>query len=142
MKDSRQNTLAEIFVTGSSKIAGLECRPFSLGTLTAARILGLARVVGECDGPCLEWRMERQMAALLFIQSQPIADVQELVRFAKEQDLDALDERLLAFELEIPLNALTDLSDQIESDSGAVAAAQFDLESKPGERSEAESPNS
>ena len=141
MKDPRQNTLAEIFVTGSAKIAGLECRPFSLGTLTAARLLGLARVVGECDGPCKEWRMERQMAALLFIQSQPLPDVQELVRFAKE-DADALDERLLAFELEIPLNALTELATQIEADSGAVAEAQFEIESKPGERSEAEPPNS
>jgi len=141
MTDSRQNTLAEVFVTGSAKIAGLECRPFSLGTLTAARLLGLSRVIGESDGPCKDWRMERQMAALLFIQSQPLPDVQELVRFAKD-DADALDERLLAFELEIPLNALTDLADQIEADSGAVAAAQFDLEAKPGERSEAEPPNS
>ena len=63
MNDPRQNTLSEIFVTGSAKIAGLECRPFSLGTLTAARLLGLSRVVGECDGPCKDWRMERQMAA-------------------------------------------------------------------------------
>jgi hypothetical protein len=86
--------------------------------------------------------MERQMAALLFIQSQPIADVQELVRFSKDEDTDALDERLLAFELEIPLNALAELASQMEADSGSVAAAQFDLESKPGERSEAESPNS
>ena len=141
MNDPRQSTLSEIFLTGSAKIAGLECRPFSLGTLTAARLLGLSRVVGECDGPCMDWRMERQMAALLFLQSQPIPDVQELVRFAKE-DADALDERLLSFELEIPLNALSDLTDQINADSNAVAAAQFDLESKPGERSEAESPNS
>ena len=141
MNDPRQSTLSEIFLTGSATIAGLECRPFSLGTLTAARLLGLSRVIGECEGPCNEWRMERQMAALLFLQSQPIPDVQELVRFAKE-DPDALDERLLAFELEIPLNALTDLTDQINADSGAVAAAQFDIESKPGERSEAESPNS
>jgi len=141
MNDPRQSTLSEIFLTGSAKIAGLECRPFSLGTLTAARLLGLSRVIGECDGPCKDWRMERQMAALLFLQSQPIPDVQELVRFAKD-DADALDERLLAFELEIPLNALTDLAAQIDIDSGAVAAAQFDLESKPGERSEAESPNS
>jgi hypothetical protein len=78
---------------------------------------------------------------LLFIQSQPLPDVQELVRFAKE-DADALDERLLAFELEIPLNALTELATQIEADSGAVAEAQFEIESKPGERSEAEPPNS
>jgi hypothetical protein len=141
MNDPRQSTLSEIFLTGSAKIAGLECRPFSLGTLTAARLLGLSRVVGECDGPCKEWRMERQMAALLFIQSQPLPDVQELVRFAKE-DADALDERLLAFELEIPLNALTELATQIEADSGAVAEAQFEIESKPGERSEAEPPNS
>ena len=141
MNDPRQSTLSEIFLTGFATIAGLECRPFSLGTLTAARLLGLSRVIGECEGPCEEWRMERQMAGLLFIQSQPIPDVQELVRFAKE-DHDALDERLLAFELEIPLNALTDLTDQINADSNAVAAAQFDLESKPGERSEAESPNS
>ena len=141
MNDPRQSTLSEIFLTGSAKIAGLECRPFSLGTLTAARLLGLSRVVGECDGPCQDWRMERQMAALLFIQSQPLPDVQELVRFAKE-DADALDERLLAFELEIPLNALTELATQIEADSGAVAEAQFEIESKPGERSEAEPPNS
>ena len=141
MNDPRQSTLSEIFLTGSATIAGLECRPFSLGTLTAARLLGLSRVIGECEGPCNDWRMERQMAALLFIQSQPIPDVQEVVRFAKE-DPDALDERLLAFELEIPLNALTDLTDQINADSGAVAAAQFDIESKPGERSEAESPKS
>ena len=141
MNDPRQSTLSEIFLTGSAKIAGLECRPFSLGTLTAARLLGLSRVVGECDGPCKEWRMERQMAALLFIQSQPLPDVQELVRFAKE-DADALDERLLAFELEIPLNALTELATQIEADSGAVAEAQFEIEPKPGERSEAEPPNS
>ena len=119
----------------------MECRPFSLGTLTAARLLGLSRVIGECDGPCKDWRMERQMAALLFLQSQPIPDVQELVRFAKE-DADALDERLLAFELEIPLNALTDLAAQIDADSSAVGAAQFEIEAKPGERSEAESPNS
>ena len=141
MNDPRQSTLSEIFITGSAKIAGLECRPFSLGTLTAARLLGLSRVVGECDGPCHDWRMERQMAALLFIQSQPLPDVQELVRFAKE-DADALDERLLAFELEIPLNALTELATQIEADSGAVAEAQFEIEPKPGEQSEAEPPNS
>jgi len=141
MNDPRQNTLAEIFVTGSAKIAGLECRPFSLGTLTAARLLGLSRVIGESNGPCKDWRMERQMAALLYIQSQPVPVVQELVRLVKA-DIDALDERLLAFELSIPLNALTDLSAQIEADSGAVASAQFELEPKPGERSEAESPNS
>ena len=141
MNNPRQSTLSEIFITASAKIAGMECRPFSLGTLTAARLLGLSRVIGECEGPCNEWRMERQMAALLFLQSQPIPDVQELVRFAME-DADALDERLLAFELEIPLNALTDSAAQIDADSGAVGAAQFEIESKPGERSEAESPNS
>jgi len=141
MTDPRQSPLSEIFLTGSAKIAGLDCRPFSLGTLTAARLLGLSRVVGECDGPCQDWRMERQMVALLFLQSQPIPDVLELVRFAKN-DADALDERLLAFELEVPLNALTELADQIGADSSAVGAAQFDLESKSGERSEAESPNS
>ena len=102
---------------------------------------GSRGVVHGEDGPCKEWRMERQMAALLFIQSQPLPDVQELVRFAKE-DADALDERLLAFELEIPLNALTELATQIEADSGAVAEAQFEIEPKPGERSEAEPPNS
>ena len=141
MNDPRQNTLSEIFVTGSAKIAGLECRPFSLGTLTAARLLGLSRVVGECDGPCKDWRMERQMAALLFLQSQPLPEVQALVRFAKT-DPAALDERLLAFELGIPLNALTELASQIDADSGAVAEAQFELELKPGDKSEAEPPNS
>jgi hypothetical protein len=141
MNDPRQSTLSEIFLTGSAKIAGFECRPFSLGTLTAARLLGLSHVIGECDGPCKDWRMERQMAALLFLQSQPLSEVQTLVRLAKT-DAAALDERLLAFELGIPLGVLTELADQISADSGAVAQAQFELESKPGERSEAESPNS
>jgi len=141
MNDPRQSTLSEIFLTGSATIAGLECRPFSLGTLTAARLLGLSRVIGECDGPCKEWRMERQMAAFLFLQSQPLPDVQALVRLAKH-DPDAFDERLLAFELGIPIGALTELAAQVDADSGAVGAAQVEVESKPGERSEAEPPNS
>ena len=141
MNDSRQTKLSEIFLTGSSTIAGLECRPFSLGTLTAARLLGLSRVIGTEEGPCKEWPMERQMAVLLFLQSQPLADVQALMKLAKT-DFDAFDSRMLEFELGIPLTALAEIASQLESDSEAVGEAQFEMESKPGEKTEAEPPNS
>ena len=141
MNDSRQQQLSEIFLTGSTKIAGIECRPFSLGTLTAARILGLSRVIGQSEGPCQAWPMERQMAALLFIQSQPLPAVQEVVRLAK-RDFDSFDSQLLEFELGIPLTALAELSTQLQSDAAAVGEAQFEIEAKPSEKGETDSPKS
>ena len=141
MNDPRQQQLSEIFLTGSTKIAGIECRPFSLGTLTAARVLGLSRVIGQSEGPCQAWPMERQMAALLFIQSQPLPSVQEMVRLAKK-DFDSFDARLLEFELGIPLTALAELSSQLQSDAAAVGEAQFEIEAKPGEKGETDSPKS
>ncbi len=141
MNDPRQNKLSEVFLTDSARIAGLECRPFSLGTLTAARLLGLSRVIGTENGPCQDWPMERQMAVLLFLQSQPLAEVQALMKLART-DFDAFDVRLLEFELGIPLSALAEIASQLEADSDAVGQAQFELESKPGEKTEAEPPNS
>ena len=138
---SRQTALTKVFVSGTSDIAGMKCRPFSLGTLSAARILGLTKIIGENDGPCKDWRIERQMTALLYIQSQPLEDVEKLIQLAAS-DFKKFDARLLTFEMQIPLDALNEFAAQLEADSGAVEAAQFDLESKPGERTETDPPNS
>jgi len=138
---TRQNALARVFVSGTGEIAGMKCRPFSLGTLSAARILGLSRIIGESDGPCKDWRIERQMAAVLYIQTQPLEDVEKLIQLAVN-DFRAFDARLLSFEMQIPLDALNEFAIRLAEDSGAVEQAQFDLEAKPGERAETDPPNS
>jgi len=138
---SRQNALAQVFIAGTGEIAGFKCRPFSLGTLTASRILGLSKIVGDSDGPCKDWRIERQMAALLYIQSQPLEDVEQLIQLAMS-DFKKFDSRLLTFEMGIPIDALNDFATKLAGDSNAVEQAQFDIESKPGDRVETDPPNS
>jgi len=139
--DHRQNALAQVFIAGSGEIAGMKCRPFSLGTLTASRILGLSKIVGDSDGPCKDWRIERQMAALLYIQSQPLNDVEQFIQLAVS-DMKKFDAKLLIFEMGIPIDALSEFASKLAGDSASVEQAQFDLENKPGDRTETDPPNS
>lgn len=97
------------FIAPAAKAGGITLRPFSAGTLTICRALGLTMVVGgskeEIEALSADDK-QRQLTTFLFIQSQPLDVVKKAVKLARENRQAFEDEYLLPFELELPVTAM------------------------------------
>ena len=85
--DERTQTNIDTFIAPAPEAGGITLRPFSAGTLTICRALGLTMVVGG-DKEVVEALSaddkQRQLTTFLFIQSQPLDVVKKAVKLARE----------------------------------------------------------
>ena len=132
--DERTQTNIDTFITPAPEAGGITLRPFSAGTLTICRVLGLTMVVGG-DKEAVEALSaddkQRQLTTFLFIQSQPLDVVKKSVKLARENRQAFEDEYLLAFELELPVTAMFTAMQQLEENLTAIEAAQIEAVTRP-----------
>ena len=132
--DERTQTNIDTFITPAPEAGGITLRPFSAGTLTICRTLGLTMVVGG-DKEAVEALSaddkQRQLTTFLFIQSQPLDVVKQAVKLAREDRQAFEDEYLLAFELELPVTAMFTAMAQLENNLTAIEAAQIEAVTRP-----------
>ena len=137
---SAPDQLSGVFIAPPVKVGGLELRPFSAGTLTVIRALGL-NILGAEEGPLSHYGKLRQLVVFLFVQSQPIEAVKEAVRLA-QTDLAAFEGRLMDFEFALPIASFNQVANQLERDLALISGAQVEVQPKPDDRPEKAPPNS
>ena len=141
--DERTQTNLDTFIAPAPEAGGITLRPFSAGTLTLCRALGLTMVIGgdkEQIEALSHEDKQRQLTTFLFLQSQPLDVVKKAVKLAREDRQAFEDEYLLAFELELPVTAMFTAMAQLENNLTAVEAAQIEVLSRPGGKKEATPP--
>jgi hypothetical protein len=130
----RTQTNLDTFIAPAPEAGGITLRPFSAGTLTISRALGLTMVVGadkeQLDLLSAEDK-QRQLTTFLFIQSQPLDLVKKAVKLARENRQAFEDEYLLPFELELPVTAMFTAMQQLENSLTAIEAAQIEVIARP-----------
>ena len=141
--DERTQTNLDTFIAPAPEAGGITLRPFSAGTLTLCRALGLTMVIGgdkEQIEALSHEDKQRQLTTFLFLQSQPLDVVKKAVKLAREDRQAFEDEYLLSFELELPVTAMFTAMAQLENNLTAVEAAQIEVLSRPGGKKEATPP--
>ena len=132
--DERTQTNIDTFITPATEAGGITLRPFSAGTLTICRALGLTMVVGgdkeQVEALSADDK-QRQLTTFLFIQSQPLDVVKKAVKLARENLQAFEDEYLLPFELELPVTAMFTAMQQLENNLTAIEAAQIEVITRP-----------
>ena len=133
--DERTQTNIDTFITPATEAGGITLRPFSAGTLTICRALGLTMVVGgdkeQVEALSADDK-QRQITTFLFIQSQPLDVVKKAAKLARENREAFEDEYLLPFELELPVTAMFTAMTQLEANLASIEAAQIEVVSRPG----------
>ena|SRR5438105_13439012 len=130
----RTQTNIDTFIAPAPEAGGLKLRPFSAGTLTLCRALGLSMITGaskeQLDAMSADEK-QRQLTTFLFIQAQPLDVVKKAVKAARENRQAFEDEYLLPFELDLPVTAMFEAMKQLEENLAAVEAAQIEVLPKP-----------
>ena len=132
--DERTQANMDTFIAPAPEASGITLRPFSAGTLTICRALGLTMVVGgdkeQVEALSADDK-QRQLTTFLFIQSQPLDVVKKAVKLARENRQAFEDEYLLPFELELPVTAMFTAMQQLENNLTAIEAAQIEVITRP-----------
>jgi len=132
--DERTQTNIDTFITPATEAGGITLRPFSAGTLTLCRALGLTMVVGGAKEQVAALSADdkqRQLTTFLFIQSQPLDVVKKAAKLAREDRQAFEDEYLLPFELDLPVTAMFTAMQQLEQNLTAIEAAQIEIITRP-----------
>jgi hypothetical protein len=132
--DERTQTNLDTFIAPAPEASGVTLRPFSAGTLTLCRALGLTMIAGaskeQLDALSADDK-QRQLTTFLFVQSQPLDVVKKAVKLARENRQAFDDDYLLPFELELPVTAMFAAMQQLEQSLGAIEAAQIEVVARP-----------
>lgn len=113
----------DAFFDGPVNVGSLRLRPFSIGSMTACRKLGLTLFMGEGDALTTE-EMQRQVVAFAWLQSAPLATVQRALREG------TADEYIARFEFEVMPGDLKKLEAEINRISELAAVAAVDTVSR------------
>ena len=133
--DDKTQTNLDTFVAPDPSAGGITLRPFSAGTLTLCRALGLTMITGatkeQIEAMSADEK-QRQLTTFLFIQSQPLDVVKKAVKTARENRAAFEEEYLLPFELELPVTAMFEAMQQLEQSLVSIEAAQIEVLPRPG----------
>ena len=89
----RSEALADGMLDGPKEVAGIELRPFTLGSLQAARKLGLRMFAEDPSDEEIEpGQEEREMVAFAWIQSAPLSEVLGSLRKGVDVAWEKIDE--------------------------------------------------
>ena len=135
----------DVFIEPSPEAGPLKLRPFSAGTLTLCRKLGLTMILGSANDKTAltEEEKQRQITTFLFIQAAPIEIVKKAAKVARADMAAFEDQYLLDFELNLPVGAMAQAVEQLATGIDQVAAAQFETVPREdsGGRQESPPPN-
>ena len=136
--DDKTQTNLDTFVAPDPSAGGITLRPFSAGTLTLCRALGLTMITGatkeQIEAMSADEK-QRQLTTFLFIQSQPLDVVKKAVKTARENRAAFEEEYLLPFELDLPVTAMFETMHQLDQSLVSIEAAQIEVLPRPGGRS-------
>lgn len=136
MTDPREQHLSEAFTQPRRlKIGNLEARPITIGTINAAKQLGLTILDGE--NPSDTHEMLRQLTAVLWLQTQPEDEVFE----ALEAGVDVAERKIRRFAMDIPLEVLDQFRASVEKADVRAAAASVEVVAKSGAAEKDAPPN-
>jgi hypothetical protein len=141
--EQRTQENLDTFIAPAPKAGGLTLRPFSAGTLTLCRALGLTMITGATKEQLEVMsadEKQRQLTTFLFLQSQPLDTVKKAAKLARENHEQFEEEYLLPFELELPVTAMFQAMMQLEENLTSIEAAQIEVMAKPGGKKEAQPP--
>jgi hypothetical protein len=113
----------DAFFDGPVGVGNLKLRPFSIGSMTACRKLGLSLFLGHGDALTAE-EMQRQVVAFAWLQTAPLATVQRALREGTAEDFIA------RFEFEVMPGDLKKLEAEINRISELAAVAAVDTVSR------------
>ncbi len=86
---------------GAKEVAGITLRPFTLGSLQAARKLGLQLFSDEViEGELETGQEEREMVAFAWIQSAPLSEVLASLRVGADEAWAKIDEFAFGLDME------------------------------------------
>jgi hypothetical protein len=137
----------DVFIEPAPQAGPLKLRPFSAGTLTLCRKLGLTMILGSAEDKAAltDEEKQRQITAFLFIQCAPIETVKKAAKLAREDMAAFEDQYLLDFELNLPVGAMAQAVEHLAAGIEQVGAAQFETatrEDGTGGPAETPPPNS
>jgi len=126
--EQRTETQLDTFIEPPAQVGTLTLRPFSAGTLTLCRKLGLTMIVGGADekAAITEEEKQRQITTFIFIQAAPLEDVLRAVKLARKDRAAFEDDIQLPFELNLPVDVMVQAMEQIAGNAEQIAAAQFE----------------
>lgn len=126
-KKAREAALTKGFHgEGTVKLAGHELRPFTFGSFTLCRRLGLTLFTQEGAADELdEDEVMKQLAAFFWIQSQPVEQVLSAVRGGTAEL------SIEAFQFDIPVHALPAIMRRVNELSKLASEAAVEIEEKP-----------
>ena len=135
-KRAREAALTEGFHgEGTATLAGHELRPFTFGSFTLCRRLGLTLFTQDGAADELdEDETMRQLAAFFWIQSQPVPEVLKAVREGTAEL--AID----AFQFDIPVHALPAIMRRVNELSKLASEAAVEIEEKPDSKADPDTP--
>lgn len=144
--DERTEKQLDVFIEPAPQAGTLRLRPFSAGTLTLCRKLKLTMILGSAEDKAAlsDEEKQRQLTTFLFIQVAPIETVKKAAKLARESIAAFEEEYLLDFELNLPVNAMTQAIEYLAAGIEQVGNAQFETlprEEAGGGRSEQAPPN-
>lgn len=113
-------SLDDAFFEGTATVGSLTLRPFTIGSMTACRKLGLTLFTGEASDAAQE-DVQRQVVAFAWLQSTPVPKVLAELRAGTAQA--AID----AFEWTLKPSDLPLLEAEINRISRSVAAGSVDV---------------
>jgi hypothetical protein len=113
-------SLDDAFFEGQAQVGSLTLRPFTIGSMTACRKLGLTLFTGEATDTTPD-DVQRQVVAFAWLQSTPVAKVLACLRDNSAQA--AID----AFEWALKPSDLPLLEAEINRISQSVGAAAVDV---------------
>lgn len=109
------------------QIGDFRLRPFTLGSVTLCKKLGLSQFTGEkSEEPMDQVEQLRQVAGFLFIHCEPVEKVLCAVR-----DKQGLEDELLRYQLQIPLSIVPQVMEEIQRVGDMTGAASVEIVEKP-----------
>lgn len=109
------------------QVGDFKLRPFTLGSVTLCKKLGLSQFTGEkSDEPMDQVEQLRQVAGFLFIHCEPVENVLRAVR-----NKDRLEDELLRYQLSIPISIVPEVMAEIQRVGDMTAAASVEILDKP-----------
>lgn len=122
--DDRQEALADSMLEDGATIGAIRLRPFTFGSMQAARKLGLATFLGS-EEEVSDERAERELVAFGWLQSAPLKE-EVLPALRDGTAWDKIDE----FAFSLGLEEMEQLGKEVESLGQRVAASAIEIEPK------------
>ena len=113
-------SLDDAFLDGPSEIGALKLRPFTIGSMTACRKMGLSIFTGGEKEPTAD-EIQRQIVAFAWLQSEPLQKVLAALRDGAWEAL--VDE----FEWKVQPQGLKALESEITRISSQIGLAAVDV---------------